>query len=88
MKALECEERVTDSQEEFRVPTQEDYEYHKEKMVEYSSWVSMSRKRQEELLDSLYEERETCKCYIANYERHKEEARKYEILMKIQEGKT
>lgn len=69
----------------FTIPTKAEYEQHKKCMSELASWMRLSRKRQEQLLDELYEERESYKLYLTSYEQHKEETRKYEICQDIKE---
>jgi hypothetical protein len=82
-----CNEPISECNDEFHIPTPEEYEVHKKEMATFASWIRMSRDRQDKLLDELTAERESYKLYLSTYNRHKEEVRKYEIYKQIQEEK-
>ncbi len=65
-------------------PTKERYDESKKRCSEYSDWIRRSRKRQDELLDALFEERQSEKDYRGMYEAHRELVRRYELYEDIE----
>lgn len=67
-------------------PSKEHYEQSKKTCGNLAQWIGMSRKRQNELLDALFEERESEKAYVQSYKVHQDLIRRYEIYEEIQSG--
>lgn len=65
-------------------PSKEEYEASKKEQVYFSDCIRLSRQRQNELLDTLCEERSAEKMYMEIYEKHREIVRRYEIFEEIQ----
>lgn len=67
-------------------PSKEHYEQSKKTCGNLAQWIGMSRKRQNELLDALFEERESEKAYVQSYKAHQDLIRRYEIYEEIKNG--
>ena len=67
-------------------PSKAHYEQSKKTCGNLAQWIGMSRKRQNELLDALFEERESEKAYVQSYKAHQDLIRRYEIYEEIQSG--
>lgn len=78
--------KLYDDDDGISKPSKEHYEESKKACSNLSQWISMSRKRQNELLDALFEERESEKQYIQTYKAHQDLIRRYEIYEEIQSG--
>ena len=74
---------TSNSTDEFRMPTEEEYTHSSKLMKDLSSWIRACRKKQDELIDELCKERAVEKSWQELYESHKEIVRKYEILQEI-----
>ena len=64
-------------------PSIEDYTFSRKCMKDLSSWINLSKNRQNSLLDDLCKEREMEKGWKELYDGHKEIVRKYEILQEL-----
>lgn len=65
-------------------PSKEHYEESKKVRSDLAQWISMSRKRQNELLDALFKERESEKQYIQTYKAHQDLIQRYEIFEELE----
>lgn len=65
-------------------PTEEEYVEGKRQLEFFASCIHCSRKRQNELLDELCEERASEKLYKDNYDRVKDVVRRYEIYKELE----
>ena len=68
-------------------PSKEQYEKSKQLRSELSDWIWRSKKRQDELLDELFKERQHEKDYQGLYEAHKDLIRRYEIYEELEASK-
>lgn len=80
IKFFDAEEETYDLSK----PTKEEYEKSLKERDYFGNWIHMSRKRQNELLDELCEERSTEKLYLEMYEKHKDIIRRYEIYTELE----
>lgn len=76
--------KVSADDDPFAKPTKEQYEKSKKLRSELSDWIHRSRKRQNKLLDELFEERRAEKDYLGLYEAHKDLIRRYEIYEELE----
>jgi hypothetical protein len=67
-------------------PTKEQYEVSKKMLSDLSDWIRRAKKRQDELLDELFKERQAEKDYIGLYKAHKDLIRRYEIYEEIEKS--
>ena len=74
---------ATPQEDEFGKPTSDAYEKAKKDCELYSNCIYLSRKRKNELLDDLCDERASEKFYVEMYEKCKEIVRRYEIYEEI-----
>lgn len=65
-------------------PTKEQYDNSKQLQHNISDWIRRSKKRQEELLDELCNERKHEKDYKGLYEAHRDIVRRYELYEEIE----
>ena len=65
-------------------PTAEQYEESKKRCRDFADWIRRSKKRQDELLDELFEERRHEKDYTGMYKAHQDLIRRYEIYKDIE----
>jgi putative methionine-R-sulfoxide reductase with GAF domain len=64
-------------------PTKEQYENSKKMRSDLSDWIRRSKKRQDELLDELFKERQAEKDYLGFYKAHQDVVRRYELYEEI-----
>lgn len=86
-KCIGCSEKeytAYTSTDVLHVPTEQEYTFSTKCMKDLGGWIRESRKRQNELLDKLCNERNLEKEWNELYDGHKEVVRKYEIYKEIE----
>ena len=84
MKSITLNDEELDEVVDLGKPSKEEYEQAKEGKKYASEALWLSRKRRDELIDALAQERESEKFYMELYEKHRDIIRKYEIYEELE----
>ncbi len=84
MKSLNFNTEELDEVDDIGKPSKEEYEKAKECKKFASEALCLSRKRRDELIDALTQERESEKFYIELYEKYRDIIRRYEIYEEME----
>ena len=83
MKNLNFNEEELNETIDFGKPTKEEYEKAKQDREFAATSLHLCRKRRDELIDALAQERESEKFYMNLYEKHRDIIRRYEIYEEL-----
>ncbi len=84
MKNINFDIDELEAEIELGKPTKEEYEKAKQDREFAATSLHMCRKRRDELIDALAQERESEKFYMELYEKHRDIIRKYEIYEELE----